>query len=529
MRLYSTFILLLIFTLQNLQAQSSSEFKNGDFIVGGIGCSRGFSEDYRFKPKDINSYQYIAKEYGKDKFQVYYRGSPLPLIEANKTVEIYAKVKDSSNSWYRYNNLFLTDGVFTYYDNTLMKNADTKAIYYVDDDRIPLFITNKNIYYEGYLLEKLNSEKTIIIDAHPNEKINFFTDGEFVYQNEVWIENADAKSFKRGGYVAKNNMNSEDVANSHDNKNYYLNGKKIKLYPNWNETKLFPDSIYNSQYIVTFISEYEIQDLKAKPAIDFYLSPKDFERLTKNKILRRKTELNLETQPHLNEVKGYKINIYKNKSLENTYYYEEELEEFDSKYYTQINVIGDGFHFSKNDFDLIREKGKPIKYLEEEFEDFKTWEKKIAQLKNEKNVIYIDLTSYYYSPINKEGKRFERGIYDYWMDDNETKRSELSKYEGLFTFQIERKKASALMGKDISNFGYRERQFKKQEFIEALLGKGDFFIHINQDYKYSKDVEFITFEIYCSKDFMKQVPKEYIMNEWQIIRHMINWQEKYKG
>jgi len=45
----------------------------------------------------------------------------------------------------------------------------------------------------------------------------------------------------------------------------FLKDSKIKL-----------KNIYNKQYVVTFISQYQKQDVKNKPAIDFYLSLKDF-------------------------------------------------------------------------------------------------------------------------------------------------------------------------------------------------------------------------------------------------------------
>jgi len=54
------------------------------------------------------------------------------------------------------------------------------------------------------------------------------------------------------------------------------------------------------------------------------------------------------------------------------------------KDFSQENIIGDGFYLSKKDFDAIRKKGKPIQYLEEEFEDYKKWKNKITKLYKKK-------------------------------------------------------------------------------------------------------------------------------------------------
>ena len=140
MKLNFTLLFLFYFSLQNLQAQSVSQFKKEDSIIGGMGCSRGFSEDYRFKPKDINTYKHINVDFGKDIFQVYFKGKPLRFIDPNKTVVKYATDKDSKEAWYRYNNLFVTDGKVTYHKDILMKNVDTSDIHYMFDNRIIMFI-----------------------------------------------------------------------------------------------------------------------------------------------------------------------------------------------------------------------------------------------------------------------------------------------------------------------------------------------------------------------------------------------------
>ena len=54
-----------------------------------------------------------------------------------------------------------------------------------------------NVYYEGHLLEKLDANKTTIIDAHENRDFNFFTDGNYVYKNEILVEAKRSKKNPR--------------------------------------------------------------------------------------------------------------------------------------------------------------------------------------------------------------------------------------------------------------------------------------------------------------------------------------------
>jgi len=186
----------------NLNAQGFSQFRQGDSIVSGIGCSEGFSKEYSFKPKDINSYEHLRKDFGKDIFQVYFKGNPLPNINPAKARIVFAKDSIIINKgWNRNCHLFLTDGKITYYDHVLMQSVDIENIFYTSDNRIPLFRSNNNVYFKGYLLEKLNADKTTVIDPHPNEKINFFTDGKYIYKNEILIKNADIQSFNPNDYV----------------------------------------------------------------------------------------------------------------------------------------------------------------------------------------------------------------------------------------------------------------------------------------------------------------------------------------
>lgn len=528
MKLSFLLIILSLLLSRNLTAQSLSQLKQGDSIIAGAGCSRGFYKDYAFKPKDINSYQHLKSNFGKDKFHVYFKGNVLADIKTDKTEIILAKDSLSQESLHTYNNLFLTDGKTTYYDDVKMQYVDPKNIIYVTDYRIPLFRSNNKIFYKGYLLDKLNANKISVIDSHPNENINFFTDGQFVYKNEILIKNADVKTFSRNGYVATNRVTGklEDVADSRDNKNFYNNGEKIFPYPDWKETKLFPDSTYTKQNTVVFISEYETHEVNTKPVIDFYLSDNDFNQLTKNIMLQRKTELFLEKKPFLNDVKGYTIKVYKNKKLENTYFYEQDLEEWDFEQFTEINIVGDGFQFAKKDFDLIRQKGKPLKYLKEQFEDYKIWQQKIAEFNNNDNVIYVEPTSYYLSGVNKDGKQYKNSIYEYWLDDNKKIRSNFCSYDGLFTFKIDRKKAAEIMGGDIMRFSDEVTLIKKNKLIETILGKGNYFIHANYNTDHINKIEYLTFDIFCSKNFMQKVLPQYIEHNWQKILHEINWVEK---
>lgn len=201
MKLKFLLLFSLIIVSITLSAQAISQFRQGDSIVAGMGCSRGFSVEYHFKPKDINSYQHLKNDFGKDIFQVYFQGKALANINPDKAEIIYAKDRISKEAWYRYNNLFLTDGNITYYDDVQMQCVDPQNIFYITDNRIPLFRSNNNVYFKGFLLDKLNADKTTVIDSHPNEKINFFTDGKFIYQNEKLIKNADIQSFDRNHYV----------------------------------------------------------------------------------------------------------------------------------------------------------------------------------------------------------------------------------------------------------------------------------------------------------------------------------------
>ena len=329
-------LLLLIF--QKTVAQSFSQFRKGDSIVSGMGCSQGFYEDYKFVPKDIISYEHIQDNYGKDLYNVYYNGKPLKDINPNNTTLAYAKKRDSTDGWYSYNNLFITDGHTTYCDGVAMQNVDVKNIYFMSDGRIPLFRSNNNTYFKGNLL-KLDPKKTRIIDAHPNKKTNFFTDGIFVYKNEILVENANPNSFERSEYHEKRMVNEKyvykNIADSQDENNYYNNGKVVKPYPNWKKTLFLPDSIDTKEYMVTFNSDYEKQDINATPPIDFYLSPKNIKELIRNIDLNRKKVLKLKEDITVEE-KSYGITVLKNKKKQSSYYYNEDLEELDIDGFYQV-------------------------------------------------------------------------------------------------------------------------------------------------------------------------------------------------
>lgn len=529
MKLKSTIQFFLLIFYINLKAQSITQFRQRDSIVTGSGCSRGFYKDYTFKPKDIESYKHIEANFGKDRFHVYFTGKALSLINPDKLEMIYARDSDANESYKSYNNLFLTDGKFTYYNNVLVKNIDVKNIFYIADNRIPIFKSNNNIYFEGHLLDKLNANKTVVIDAHPNEKTNFFTDGKNIYNNEKLIENVDVKSFKPyDGYNEKNLITGiqETTADSHDDKNFYLNGKKIKLYPDWKKLKLFQDSLYDDKHMVTFTSRYQTHDVNAKNVINFYLSKDDFLQFTKNIILKRKTTYSLEKDAFLEDLKGYEINVYTNNKIQTTYYFAQDLEELDIKNFTQINVIGDGFHFNKKDFNQIRQKGKPIKYLEYTLNDYKSWTNKIDELNKNTDLIYHNSYSYYLATNEKNGKQKE--IICKFLFENSNKPNKFPDFEGMFTFKITKQEIAEMLKKDINDFTRSniEVELKKKKIIASIYGNDNYYVEKNYNTIYDGKEEFIIFDIYCSEDFIQKTLKKYVQNNWEKLRYKINTAEK---
>ena len=442
MKLRLALIILLVSFLHNVHAQYYTQFVKGAYVIAGAGCSMGFSKSYTFKPKDASSYKHIVGDFGKDKYQAYYKGQALPYINPAKAKVIFAKKKGKKDGTYYRVESFITDGNKLYYNNVLMVNADAKDLYYVLDTRTPLFASNNNAYFEGQLLSNFNLAKATIISSMPSEKITFFTDGKHVYRNKTLLPDANPKSFKIEGYTARKLVNGvyieEEIADSRDNSSFYFKGKKVTPYPQWKETKLFANNIYNKQYLVTFTSEYRTQDIAAKPAIDFYLPLEDLAHLTRNKVLRRKKQLQLHKTPVLDSVKGYKIQVFKNRVLESAYYYEEDLEELDIDQFTQVSVAGDGFHWSKKDFNLLRQKGIPVKYFDKDLGSRQALKQKIAELDANAKVISHDTYSYCLCSKNVAYKDHKLEVYDYSVSDNRGKPTQLSAFEGVFGFRMSR-------------------------------------------------------------------------------------------
>ena len=529
MKLYLTLITLLVSFLQKAHAQSFTQFVKGDSIVAGAGCSMGFSSDYTFKPKDASSYKHIVGNFGKDKYQAYYKGQALPHINPAKAKVIFAKKKGEKDGTYYRVESFITDGKKLYYNNTLMENADINDLYYVFDTQTPLFASNDNAYFEGHLLSNFNLAKATLLSSSFRGEIVFFTDDKHVYRNDVLLPDADVKSFKIEEYIIRKLVDGayvkEAIADSRDNSSLYFKGKKVTPYPEWKEIRLFPDSIYNKQYLVTFTSEYQTQDIAAKPAIDFYLTFEDFARLTKDKMLNRKKELKLYKTPALDSVKGYKIQVFKNRTLESTYYYEEDLEELDIDQFTQVGVAGDGFHWSKGDFNLLRQQGIPIHYFDKDLRDQQALKQKMAELDASAKVISHDTYSYCLCSKNVEYKDHKLQVYDYLVSDNEGNPTQLSAFEGVFGFRMKRSSITKLLGVDLGTLMNDKEQAARNKLVNTLFSKGVFYAETSGGYEYIQGDVWSTFDIYCSEAFMAQVPEQYVRNKWQPIRHVISWQE----
>ena len=126
MKLRLPLIVLLVSFLQNIHAQALTQFVKDGYVIAGAGCSQGFSKSYTFKPKDASSYEHLGGDFGKDKYQVYYKGQVLPQLNAAKAKAIYAKNKGGEDDVYRRSEPFITDGIQLYYNNVLMENADVK-------------------------------------------------------------------------------------------------------------------------------------------------------------------------------------------------------------------------------------------------------------------------------------------------------------------------------------------------------------------------------------------------------------------
>ena len=518
------YLLLMLVSIQNIVGQVKTQYRKGDSIITGAGCSQGFYTDYVFKPQDINTYKHIAEDFGKDKFSVYYKGMPLEGLKTNKTTPIYVQSKKNEYGYSRRNGLIITDGNISYYNENQIKDLDTASVYYMFDERVPIFKSNENVYYEGHLLKKLNVNKTTIIDSHPNEKINFFTDGNVVYCNEFLIKGADTKTFKRGGYKTKivtgNKYKNIEIADSYDQNYFYKKGERVTPYPGWKKTKIFADSIYNDKFTVAFISSYQKHTINAKPVIDFYLTGKKLEKLTRNIKLFRKKKMRLNEDYYFNEIKGYYIKIYNDKHLIDTYYYAEDLEEFDIGKFTDTDIVGDGFHFSKEDFNLLRSNGKPIKYYKDSMISLEKWKHKISSLKNDPKVIHIDSTSLFYEFYNE--KKRSREIYEYKIENDLL--SKMHTYDGIFILKIKREEAKKILGKDIMEYNYYNRK-NINDLIEETVGEGNYFIDVNSSsMKYIKKTTWINLRVYCSFNFMKKVKSEFKASNWQPIIHTINWE-----
>ena len=194
--------------------------------------------------------------------------------------------------------------------------------------------------------------------------------------------------------------------------------------------------------------------------------------------------------------------------------------------FTKYDIIGDGFHFSKETFNLLRKNGSPIKYFKQEFKDYATWTQKANELGKNNNVITFKTTFYQYSPINKKGKRYKWNIYDYDINQEKKERTNLASYQGIFTFKIPRKKATEIMGDDIYSYSRREKIKKKNLVLTSLVSSGKYFIHTNNDINNENDIQWLLFSVFCSQEFAKQVPEKNIENEWQPIKYKIYWQEK---
>ncbi len=524
-------ILLIMAFNQTIKAQYISQFREGDSIVAGTGCSQGFYEEYRFKPKDIDSYEHLIEHFGTDRYAVYFVGKPLDKIIPYDAKYIFIKSKNGYSERIDY---IVTDGNISYFENTEIIDIDTADIYYVrSDDRIPLFRSKDNVYFRGHLLDKLNADKTYTLNPYSKNRTYYFSDSLVIYCNEVLMENADIKTFNKDkNYLEKRfdgkQYHFEEVANSCDKSHFYMNGKKVTIYPDWHTTKMFPDSIYNHQYITTFISQYEIQDTNKRPPIDFYLETKDFERLTKGKKLNRKTALDLTTEPNLESVKAYEINTYKNKKLVATQYYSQDIEEIDIEDFTKNSCVGDGFHLSLDDFNRIRNEGKPIKYRQLIGMNLEAWQHKIAELKNNPNVITLDTLSYYYTLPNKKGKRYIETIDEYKVEADTAKKifTEMYKYKGVCILKIDRDGGKKIMGYDIFDISYEEKENITEELIEHLMGKGNYFINKHMVFRYINKKDLITYEVFCTEDAVKNVPKENILFPWQPVLHAVSWQEK---
>lgn len=524
-----TLIILLISILQNAHAQSFTQFVEGDSIVAGAGCSMGFYRDYTFKPKDASSYKHIVGNFGKDKYQAYYKGQALPYIKPAKAKVIYAKEKGGGDDTFYRVESFITDGKKLYYNNTLMENADINDLYYVFDTPTPLFASNDNAYLGGHLLSNFNLAKATMLSSSFRGEIVFFTDDKHVYRNEVLLPDADPKSFELEGYTARKLVDgayvAEAIADSRDNRSFYFKGKKVTPYPEWKETRLFPDSIYNKHYLVTFTSEYQTQDIAVKPAIDFYLTPEDFAHLTKNKTLRRKKELQLNKTPVLDSVKGYKIQVFKDRLLESTYYYEEDLEELDIDHFTEVSVAGDGFHWSKEDFNLLRQHGIPVNYFDKDSGSRQALKQKIVELDASAKLISHDTYSYCLCSKNAEYKDHKLQVYDYSVSDNQGNSIQLSAFEGVFRFKMKRNSITKLLGVDLGALINEKQQSEKNKLVTTLFSRGVFYADQDAGSDFIQGEEWSMFDIYCSKEFMAQVPAQYVQDKWQPIRHLISWQE----
>ena len=93
MKLRLAFLLFAAGLFHPVHAQVFTQFRQGDSIVAGAGCSMGFYRYYAFKPKDVTTYQHIAGAFGKDKFQAYCAGKPLPGINPKKSRDHFCQGK----------------------------------------------------------------------------------------------------------------------------------------------------------------------------------------------------------------------------------------------------------------------------------------------------------------------------------------------------------------------------------------------------------------------------------------------------
>ena len=544
MKQFFALLALTVGFLQAARAQTFTQFRQGDSIVAGAGCSTGFSRYYAFKPRDASSYQHIAGNFGKDKFQAYGAGRRLPRIDPLKATVAFARQKDGKENFFQGDAPFLTDGQNVYYASTFMPGADAKDLVFVFDGRIPLFASHGQVYFEGHLLTGFNRAAASLIDDESHGRTVFFTDGQHVYRNETLLADVDVKSFGRDGYTARKLVDgkyvTEEIADSRDKNSFYFKGRKATPYPDWKATPFFPDSLYDGSYLVTFTSQDEVQDEKATPPVDFYLTPQDFEQLTKNKILPRKQELRLDVLPSAKgiitdddrstaremPVKTYQIQVFKDQEVVSVLYYEEELEELDIKGFTRIGVAGDGFHLAKKDFDRLRQRGKPVRYRHEDIETAAAARQKIVALGKSSAVITYDRYSYCNCNRNKQDKDYQMQVYAYQLEDNQGHPTRSANFEGLFTLRVNRKKAATLIGGDLMTYINQEESAKKNELVTKLLGKGIFYADQDGVSEYIDGEEWLTFDVYCTKEFAGRVAAQFIQNEWHPIKHIVSWQER---